>query len=474
MVGITLYGAYIPIYRLSLDEIARIWAVISMKGEKAVANCDEDSLTMGVEAAIDCLGSIDRQAIDGLYFASTTPSYREKQSASIIAAALDLRREIFTADFTDSLRAATSAIRAALDAVKGGSAKKVMVVVADCRLPAPNSEYEFLFGDGAAAFLIGDSDVAVNIEATYSVSSEFMDIWKRERDAYLQTWEDRFVLEEGYLKILPQAVSKLMKDCGLAPQDFAKVVFYAPDARRHAQVARSLGFDAKTQVQDALFGMVGNTGAAFAPMILVAALEEAKAGDRILFASYGDGCDVYNFRVTDHIEKCRDRRGIKRHLESKMMLPSYGKYLHFRNLMEWEADRRPAEYSSLPQYWRDRKEVLGLIGHRCQKCGNIQIDFPVQRVCSWCQARDEFESIRLSDKKGELFTFSMDERATALDLPSITGVVDLDGGGRVFLLMTDRDPEKVKAGMPVELTFRNMHDGMGMHNYFWKIRPIRS
>ena len=472
MAGITSYGAYIPIYRLSRSEIARVWEGYG-DGERAVANFDEDSLTMGVEAAIDCLGDIDRGSVDGLYFASTTPAYREKQSASILAAVLDLRREIFTADFTDSLRAGTSAIRAAIDAVKGGSAHRVLVVISDCRLPAPNSEFELLFGDGAAAFLIGDSQVILDIEASYSLSSEFMDIWRREQDIYPRTWEDRFILEEGYLKILPQAVAKSMDNCGLTPKDFNKVVLYAPDARRHTQAARSLGFDVKTQLQEGMFNTVGNTGTAFAPMMLVAALEEANTGDRLLFASYGDGCDTYIFRVTDEVEKNRDRRGVKRHMESKMMLSSYGKYVRFRNLMEWEAERRSPDYSSLTQYWKDRKEIMALVGHTCRQCGNIQIDFPVQRICSFCQAKDGFEPVRLSDRKGTLFTFSMDERARVLDLPSIMCVVDLEGGGRVFTQMTDRDPHQVNVGMPVELTFRNLHEGMGLHNYFWKVRPVR-
>ena len=472
MAGITSYGAYVPIYRLNRGEIARMWEGYG-EGERAVANFDEDSLTMGVEAAIDCLGSIDRGTIDGLYFASTTPPYREKQSASLVAAALDLPREIFTADFTDSLRAGTSAIRAALDAVNGGSARRVLVVISDCRLPAPNSELELIFGDGAAAFLIGDSDVILEIEASYSLTSEFIDIWRREQDTYLRTWEDRFILEEGYLKILPQAVSKAMDNCGLTPGDFTRVILYAPDIRRHTQAARSLGFDIKTQLQEGMFNTVGNTGAAFAPMMLVAALEEANPGDRLLLANYGDGCDVYVFRVTSEVEKNRDRRGIKRHLESKMMLSSYGKYVRFRSLMEWEADRRSPEYASLNQTWRDRKEIMALVGHKCRKCGNIQIDFPVQRICSWCQAKDDFEPVRLSDRKGTLFTFSMDERARVLDLPSIMCVVDLEGGGRIFTQMTDRDPHQVKVGMPVEPTFRNLHDGQGLHNYFWKVRPIR-
>jgi uncharacterized OB-fold protein len=156
-----------------------------------------------------------------------------------------------------------------------------------------------------------------------------------------------------------------------------------------------------------------------------------------------------------------------------MMLSSYGKYVRFRNLMQWEADRRSPDYSSLTQYWRDRREILALVGHKCRQCGNIQIDFPAQRICSWCQAKDDFEPVRLSDRKGTVFTYSMDERARVLDLPSIMCVVDLEGGGRIFTQMTDRDPHQVKVGMPVELTLRNLHDGQGFHNYFWKVRPVR-
>ena len=120
MAGIISYGAYIPIFRLSRDEIVRAWGGRSRGEEKAIANWDEDSLTMGVEAAINCLNGIERELIDGLYFASTTPPYREKQSASILASGADLRRELITADFTNSLRGGTIAFRAALDAINAG------------------------------------------------------------------------------------------------------------------------------------------------------------------------------------------------------------------------------------------------------------------------------------------------------------------------------------------------------------------
>ena len=85
MLGIKSYGAYIPLHRLSRAEISRAWGGPPLPGEKAVANYDEDSLTMAVAACRDCLRGADRTAVDGLYFASTTFPYREKQSAAVVA-----------------------------------------------------------------------------------------------------------------------------------------------------------------------------------------------------------------------------------------------------------------------------------------------------------------------------------------------------------------------------------------------------
>ncbi len=471
MLGIVSYGAYVPIYRLSREAIGAMWNKSAGKAEKAIANADEDSITMGVEAVLDCLRGMNREEIDGLYFATDSPPYVEKQSASIIRAAADLRQDILTFDVAHSLRGAGSALRAAMDSVKAGSAKRVVVATAERRLPAPNSDLEMSLGDGAAAFVVGDSDVAAIIEGSYHVTSEFIDIWKKPEDKYMQTWEDRFVRDESYTKMIPSAAAGLFKKLGVSPKDITKAAFYGPDARTHSAIAAAIGLDPKTQVQPPLLEAMGNTGNSLAPMILVSALEEAKPGDRLLFATYGDGADAFLLTVTEAIEKVRDRRGIKRHLASKLMLPNYGKYVEMRDLMEWETGRRPARRSSLPVIWRERKYLFPLYGQKCQSCGSIQ--YPHQRICIYCQAKDNFELIRLSDKTGKVFTFSMDQRAMEVVLPKVFTVVDLDGGGRFYSVMTDRDTSKIAVGMPVEMTFRIQVEGSGLHNYFWRVRPIR-
>src|SRR5205823_2564116 len=238
MVGVSSYGAYIPMLRLSLAAIAG-----GKPGapEKAVANWDEDGLSMAVAAAIACLEGVDRTTVDGVLFASTSYAFKEKQGAAIVAKALDLRRDVVTADLGDSLRAGTTALRAAVDSIKAGSAKRVLVVAGDTRLAAPRSPLEANLGDGAAAFLLGDTDVAASLEAAHAVADEIIDVWRREGDPFVHSWEDRFVVDHGYRQNVRDVVRGLLEKTGLATRDFAKLALYGPDARSHAMVARGAG-----------------------------------------------------------------------------------------------------------------------------------------------------------------------------------------------------------------------------------------
>ena len=471
MVGITSYGAYVPLLRLDRK-------VIGGRGEKAICNFDEDSLTMAVAAVIDCLNGVDRETVEGLYLATTTSPYKEHLGATLIATAADLRRNIYTADFANSLRAGTTALKAAIDAVQAGSAKKVMVVASDSRLGTPGSPLEQNFGDGAGALLIGDTDVAASVEASYSVYDEIMDVWRHDRDTYVRSWEDRFATTMGYLPVVREAVSGLMKKYNYKSSDFSKVVFYTPDARRAAEVARVLGFDAKTQLQNPLFEVMGNTGTAFPLMLLVAALEEAKAGDLILLASYGNGSDAFAFRVDKQIEKIRDRRGMKGHLASKRVMTDYVKYLRWRGIVPLDRIPGPIAAYSAVAARRERDATISLRGVKCKVCGTVQ--YPPQRVCTKCHTKDQFEPYKMSDKKGKIFTYVLDYVTPSVESPIATTEVDFEGGGRIQGYMTEVDVDQIKVGLPVEMTFRRYplweEIGLreGVYIYFWNSRPPRT
>ena len=472
MVGITSIGAYIPRYRLSREEIGRFWRAKGIGGEKAVAGYDEDTVTMAVAAAQDCIGRSNKRA-KGLYFASTTAPYREKQSAAIIASVIDLERKCTTADFSNSLRAGTTALKSALDAVKSGSADQVLVAASDCRTGAPKGMFEQLLGDGAAALTIGPSEVIADIEGCYSVFNEFTDVWRKDADSFLRSGEGRFIDDIGYLPTMQEAVSKLMKAYSLRAADFSKIVFSASDSRQHGDLAKKLGFEA-SQVQDPLFSQIGNSGTAGALLMLVAALEEAKAGDRILFVNYGDGSDAFILRATQAIAGIQTKPMMKDRLANKRPI-DYGTYLNWRDLIPLEASSLPERGEpSLVSRWRERRVIASLSGVRCRKCGTPQIHPIGQtiRVCIVCQSKDEFDDYKFSDKKGKLFTYSIDHLQPTKNPPGLNGVVDFDGGGRLICELTDCELSQVRIGMPVEMTFRKLSQGKGIVNYFWKARPL--
>ncbi|RJR25877.1 MAG: hydroxymethylglutaryl-CoA synthase family protein [Desulfobacteraceae bacterium] len=473
MIGITSFGAYIPIYRLSRDLIARAWERSSLKGERSVANNDEDTLTMAVEAGSDSLKGLDRKKIDGIFFATTNAPYKEKLSAGLAATVLDFRKDVLTADFTDSLRSSTAALRAAVDSVKAGSAGSILVAAADCRLGYPRSDQEQLFGDGAAAVVIGGDKVIASVEHSLSINKEIVDVWRNDDDRFVRVGEGRFILNEGYTAAMTEVISTLLKRAGLKASDFSRLVIPSPDQRSSMSVAKKLGFNEKEQLQDNLHATVGNCGSAHPLLLLAAALETAKPGDLILMASYGDGADAFVLRVTEEIAGNKGRLGFRGHLESKMNLSSYQKFLSFRNILEPVAGEPFRLFPSNSAYWREQKSILRCYVSRCRQCG--QTEFPIQRICSKCRSKDDYEEICYSDKKGKVFTFTRDQLAGRSDDPVVVQTVfETEDGTRFYLMMTDCDPEKVEVGFPVEFTFRRIYEGANFHNYFWKCRPVRN
>ncbi|MBE0481109.1 MAG: hydroxymethylglutaryl-CoA synthase family protein [Dehalococcoidia bacterium] len=479
MAGIVSYGAYIPLQRISRKTLANAtgWSTSStlLPGEKAVANYDEDSLTMAVAAAIDCLNGWKRDDVGSLYFASTTPPYRERQNAGIAATALDLQPDIRTSDFSDSTKAGTSALLAGCDAVKAGSERQVLICASDCRLGKAGSPEEVMFGEGAAALLLGDVDVIATLEGSFSLSYDFMDQWRADGDRFNRMWEDRWIRDEAYTKFIPEAISGFLKKYGMSLKEIARVVIPCIYLREHAAIAKKLQLD-PAQVQQEILTTVGDTGTAHPLMMLVAALEDARPGDNILVASYGNGSDVLLFQVTDRIKNFNERMGVRRHLASKKDLTSYEKYSAFRDVLPMEAGfRGEVGPSMVSMMWRERKSILALAGARCKSCGTPQ--YPYQRICvnPACGAIDEMEFYRFSDRKGKLFSYTSDALAYSVSPPEMYGIVDFEGGGRFAFNLTDCEPEALSVDMPVEMTFRKKYyDSVrGIHGYFWKAMPAR-
>ena len=137
MVGIISYGAYIPRKRLQRAAAveANSWFNPALKGyskgERAMCNWDEDAITMAVEASRDCLGGETPNDLTGLFLATTSAPFKDRQNAGILATALNLGDDLMTMDVTASQRAGTTGLVNALKLAEGGS--KILYAAAEKR-----------------------------------------------------------------------------------------------------------------------------------------------------------------------------------------------------------------------------------------------------------------------------------------------------------------------------------------------------
>jgi hydroxymethylglutaryl-CoA synthase len=465
LVGITGIGVHVPRYRLSAETLAAAWGT-SGSGTRAVANHDEDSLTMAVEAALAALGPIGAETLDLAAFASTTAPYAEKSSAAVLAAVLDCGPGAAVVDLGGSLRAGTTGLRLALDAIRAGSAREALVAAADMRLAPPGSDVEGIWGDGAAAVRVGQgAGVLARLVGAASHTHEFSDVWRLAGARFPEQGDPTFVRAYGYERQMAEAVGRLLGTVGLKPSDVRRAAVYLPDARLAGPILRSMGLGEEALPTIPVAARAGNAGVASPLLGLAACLEEAEPGDRILVVGYGSGADALLFEATHQVRAIDRARGVAAQLAAGRPLRHYGRYLQFRRLVESDPIRA---FTGLPVMEREERQDLRLYGQRCAACAAIQ--YPRRRVCWQCSGT-ELPEHRLS-RRGRVFTFTKDHLVPSPDPPTVMVAADLDGGGRFYTQLTDADSGAVTFDLPVDLTFRRFHEGGGLANYFWKFRPL--
>ncbi len=466
MIGITSCGYHVPFFRLEREQVGHAWARHSGRGERAAIYFDEDALTLGVEAAQRCLEDSGKTGIDGVYFASSSAPFRQRSSASFLAAACDLRPECETADFGASLRSATTALRAGLDALGSGRLSQVLIAAGEVRDGQPGEGEEDWFGDAGSAVTLGREGVIAEILSTASRSDDFLDEWRRDTDDFIQTQTSRFSSERGYQASVVAVGTRLLHSLDIQAQDCAKLILPSPDGRAHIGAAKKLGFQ-DAQIQDPLFSQVGACGSAAPFLLLAAALESAQAGDRLVLLGYGDGADGFVLRATENMRMRVSAQSVSDHLSEKRLYPSYQ---IFKKMRTYYAEHQDGPELSNVFLAKEDKQNVRLYGSQCPRCGTKQ--YPIARICIACHNHDSLQEVPLS-RSGHIFTFTRDHLYHTADSPTIMSVVDLDGGGRLYSQMTDVDPEDVRVGDSVVLSLRRRKEGATMHHYYWKCRPPR-
>jgi 3-hydroxy-3-methylglutaryl CoA synthase len=466
MRGILSYAAYIPYRRLERKDVAAVFGGGSGRGQRTVASFDEDTTTMGFEAARLALRSVGGASPDALWFATAEPAYLEKTNATAIHAALRLDRAVAVMDVNGAVRSGVGAFLSATH-----STDEVLVTIAGLRGGLPMSADETEGGDGAAALLVGnDSDGPVIAEylGGASETEEFVDRWRTPGSPRSQRWEERFG-ETVYIPMVERAWNAALKACELNPGQVDVAVVTGNHARAVRSAAGRLG--AKS-IADNLDAVVGNTGAAHFGLVLADVLDRAEPGTTIGVVVLADGVDVLLLRTTDAIASFSSAKSVVDQIERGARV-NYGKFLSWRHMVDVEPPNRPTpNRPSSAAAARSTDWKFGFVGSRDRQTDILHL--PPQRVGIYGGVTDDMEQVPEAETLATVATYTVDRLIYSESPPVIFAVLDFDGGGRFPCQLTDCDIDEVEVGTRVEMTFRRLFTADGIHNYFWKARPIGS
>ncbi len=457
MKGILSWGTHLPYRRLDRSTIAAVAGTGGGKGTRSVASFDEDATTMGVEAA---RSAVERSTVvpESLWFSTVAVPYLDKTNATTIHAALRLGSHVAAFDANGSVKSAVGALHAALSMDAPS-----LVVSSDLRSGLPGSTDESAGGDGAAALLVGSSSQGVLLAeyiARGTATEEFLDRWRTPGDNRSKLWEERFG-ETRYAALAPTAWAAALTQAGLQASDVDHLVVAGTHDRANTSVARSLGARTEALV-DSLAATVGNTGAAHPALLLASALESATPNQVIALVVLADGVEVMLFRTTDALASYEPRRTVAAQVNSVGAI-TYGRFLAWRGMLTVEPPRRPEpSRPSATATGRSREWKFGFVGSVNDEG---EVHMPPSRLDS--------ERRAMADAHGTIVTYTLDKLSYSLNPPVVFAVVDFDHGGRLPIELTDVDAAEVAIGGRVEMTFRKLFTADGVHNYFWKARPIR-
>lgn len=482
MLGIVGYGAYIPRLRLSRKAVvqANAWYApqfaAKAKGTRAIANWDEDSITMAVAAARDCLGKdADRLRIRGLHLASCTVPFAERSNAGIVSEALLLDDSIDAVDITGSPRGALSAVTMAL--AKAPATGPQLVLAADLRHTRAASAQELEFGDGAAALLIGSDRVIAEYLGGGTLSVDFVDHFRGVDADIDYAWEERWVRDEGIGKLMPRAIAAALADAGLDAATIDHFIFPSTIAKLDSQLAEGCGIRPDAVVNN-LAADVGDTGTAHALLMLAHTLERARPGQVIVVSQFGSGAQALVFRVTAAITEFRPVKGVGAWQARGVEETSYTKFLAFRQQLALERGMRGEQdkKTALSTLYRHRRSILGFVAGRCSITGEVH--FPPSRISytPGAPALDTQKPYPLAERRGTVLSWSAEYLSYYPSPPQYYGQVDFDGGGRVLMEFVDVSQGDIESGTGVEMVFRikDCDERRGFVRYFWKATPVRA
>ncbi len=471
MRGIVSVGGYIPYHRLDRREITALFAKGGGRGTRAVASYDEDTTTMGVAAARNALASwhgrgsqaAGGSCCDDLWFVTSSPAYLEKTNATAIHAALRFAPQVGALDFGGAVRSGIGSLRTAL--VGTGT---TLVVAADTRDGMATSLDEATVGDAAAAVVVGDQDVIAEYLGHGVATDEILDRWCLPGARRSRTWEQRHG-EVSYARLLRSAWQSALDATGLKADDIDRLAVTGVNIRAIRRNTRLFGPASGKRIDD-FADTIGNTATAHPALLLTSAIESAGPGEIIALVAAADGVEVVMLRTTEAIGAYRAEAPLAEQIKTGAPI-DYGTFLSWRDMVTVEPPNRPPpNRPSASAGYRRRHWKFGFVGSRDRSSAMVHL--PPARVSEKGGAVDDMEPVPMAGTTGAIVSFTVDRLVYSPSPPVVFAIVDFDGGGRSPLELTDVLPCDVAVGGRVEPTFRRLFTADGIHNYFWKVRPV--
>ncbi|HEV2519564.1 MAG TPA: hydroxymethylglutaryl-CoA synthase [Thermoplasmata archaeon] len=339
--GIVSYGAYVPRYRITPEEIGKVWGIDgTAMGQglgvqrKSVPSPDEDTITISTEALRTALarGEIDPQQIGALYVGSESHPYAVKPTATVVAQAVGATPDLTAADFEFACKAGTAAIQTCLGLVGAGMVRYGVAIGSDTSQGAPGDALEYSASAGGAAFVIGREKVIARVLHTLSYTTDTPDFWRREGQRY-PSHSGRFTGEPAYFRHVTECARRIMDRAHTTPADYAHVVFHQPNGKFPQRVGKQLGFSEAQMRLGLVTPYIGNTYSGAALIGLANVLDSAKPGERVLVVGYGSGAgsDAFDLEVTEEITGFNRSIGppVQSFLDPGLEIP-YAVYAKFR------------------------------------------------------------------------------------------------------------------------------------------------
>ena len=308
-VGIIGYGGYIPSGRVSVAEIAHKQGksaeqvIVSLGvNQKAVADRDEDTVTLAVEAGRRALkqAKIAPEKLGAILVGSESHPYAVKPTGSIVGEILGVGNDYLTVDLEFACKAGTSAIILIAGLIEAGLIDCGLAIGADVAQAKPRDALEFTAGAGAGAFLLGNKKFTwlTELNQIGSFTSDTPDFWRREGEKY-PVHAGRFTAGPAYFRHVIASTQNFLAKTKTKISDFDHVVLHMPNAKFPRRAAVKLGITPVQLATGFLVPQIGNPYSASSLLGLIAVLEQAKPKQRILVTSYGSGAgsDVLSFTV---------------------------------------------------------------------------------------------------------------------------------------------------------------------------------